>query len=392
MEVTDETINETIKLLQNLETSQIQKIKHNIHLINFKTPFLMEILKKNNYRKLFMKFSDIYHSFPITVHYNKQDSDGKTTLMYLIERNYRGLAIKFINSDAIDLNIQDSKGNTALVYAIKNGSPELIFPLIYSDANINIPNNQGTTPLMVAIMYCLDNNIILLLINKDANLDGVDNEGLTALMIACISGNYGIVKILANQYNINRKTNYGYTALMYAAMKSYDYQKDNIMMNTYINIVRTLLERGASFDPNEPILKNDFKCAKIINMINMIKNDARNKISIKFKKKRSIAIKNKKNILISKFLNEFDQQSRIYKNSKYIILTMELLDKKGQFQFKNLSSILNILKQYHRNKKKVYDKWKCSFLTNVRTEKMEKISNIAKLIHHLTVLNSYRDV
>ena len=137
-------IDETIQLLRsiytshsrNFENNKIQRIKRNISQINRKVPFLTELLKQPIYRDLYTKFINIYKSFPITCIYNQPDEEGKTTLMYLIERNYRKMVLKFIKSDAININIADNKGNTALTYAIKNNSSEIIFGLVYEDMDI----------------------------------------------------------------------------------------------------------------------------------------------------------------------------------------------------------------------------------------------------------------
>ena len=241
---------------------------------------------------------------------------------------------------------------------------------------------------MLAIMSNLDNNLILFLINKGADMLMVDNEGLTPLMLACISGNYGIVNILATEHTINLKTNYGYTALMYAAMKSYDYQKDYKMNKIYTDIVSMLLKRGALFDPNEEILKHDFKCTKIINMI---KKSVKAKVSMDYNKKRLIAIKDKKNSLIAEFMNELNKQSRINNESKYIILTMELISDDGKFHFNNIDMVLKELKGFHAHKSKIYNRYKCSFLPKDRMKRMEKIASIAELIRQLTVIASYRN-
>ena len=64
----------------------------------------------------------------------------------------------FLINEGIDVNIQDKSGNTVLYYLVKEDMCEPVYMMILavltSGADVNIANNDGTTPLIAAFAKC----------------------------------------------------------------------------------------------------------------------------------------------------------------------------------------------------------------------------------------------
>ena len=69
-----------------------------------------------------------------------------------------------------NVNIKDDKGNTPLIVASYNGHKEIVSMLIKNKANLNDKNNEGDTAIMEA---CKQKNIdiIAILIKNGAKLE-----------------------------------------------------------------------------------------------------------------------------------------------------------------------------------------------------------------------------
>jgi ankyrin repeat protein len=64
------------------------------------------------------------------------------------------------------------------------GKPDIISVLINRGADVNLANDDGLTPLMVAAQAGAEAEVVQLLRAAGANLYAKDNEGRTALDIA----------------------------------------------------------------------------------------------------------------------------------------------------------------------------------------------------------------
>lgn len=81
--------------------------------------------------------------------------------------------------------------------AAKYGNAELIIKLIQEGSNINQPNLEGQTPLMLAAQA--DHNALAvtkLLLTQGAQVNEVDQYGNTALIYAAQAGDLSVVKEL----------------------------------------------------------------------------------------------------------------------------------------------------------------------------------------------------
>src|SRR5688572_11994304 len=113
-------------------------------------------------------------------------------------------------------------GMTALLLAAREGSVAGARALAEAGADLNVPDRDGTTPLVMAILN-RHNDVAALLIEKGAQLDAADAVGMTAL--------YAAVDLRQLGSLINRPT------------PKATGETDNL------TLVSMLLERGAKTDP-----------------------------------------------------------------------------------------------------------------------------------------------
>ena len=127
------------------------------------------------------------------------------------------LVKNYINS-GYDLNIQDNYGNTPLILAALKNDIEIFKLLLNAGADINKQNKYGNTPLTMAT----SNNkieIVKLLLNAGADIDKQNIFGNTPLIAAAYKNNREIVEILldygADEFILNDENKSFYDYLNY---------------------------------------------------------------------------------------------------------------------------------------------------------------------------------
>ncbi len=81
---------------------------------------------------------------------NAQDKYGRTPLMHAIRANFIDSTVTFLQAGALP-NVKNSKtGDTALHYAAEMGLTSIVKALLAFGAEMEIKNNNGETPLMLA--------------------------------------------------------------------------------------------------------------------------------------------------------------------------------------------------------------------------------------------------
>jgi len=174
---------------------------------------------------------------------NEKNNNGDTPLMIAIEYN-QTIAKMLIENNKEIINEKDKDGNTPLMLAImdkniskKDGNTQLmhvyidenlksyrhyvketIVKMLDNGANVNETNNNGDTPLMLAIM---NNNLELpeILFKNGAAYNSKNKKGKNVLMYACEYGNAFVVEKVIGIYNtfgLNYTDSDGNTALMFA--------------------------------------------------------------------------------------------------------------------------------------------------------------------------------
>jgi len=128
--------------------------------------------------------------------------------------------IDFLLLEGADINHKDEKGNSVLSYAAENGNIQNLKMCIEKyKQNINLQNNEGQTPLMLA---CNNKHIdaVNYLIGKGALLEIRDNNGQTALFYS-VSDNTGQLfnSLIQSNANAIAKDNSKSSVLMEATKK-----------------------------------------------------------------------------------------------------------------------------------------------------------------------------
>ena len=118
----------------------------------------------------------------------------------------------------IDINVQNEDGDTPLILACSYGNLNNIKLLLSHGANVNHKNNDGDTAIsQVGSLGILENapEIIRLLVKRGANINARNNFGDTALHTSILSAKPIIAKaLLKNGANPNLKNNAGDSPIM----------------------------------------------------------------------------------------------------------------------------------------------------------------------------------
>lgn len=186
--------------------------------------------------------------------YNKPDMTGpnKWTLLHWAVKNEKCALelVKFlVGEKKVDIESMTNEGFTAIFLA----HDKVLYYLLEQGANINA-NKQGRTALMA---HCMGGNerakYTLELLERGADPDIRDKMGKNALIIAAEHGQSQSIPALldamlkrvedhqytSTKYVVDRRDNFGYTALMRAAIAD------------HVECVRVLTAAGA--DPNLPV-------------------------------------------------------------------------------------------------------------------------------------------
>ena len=115
----------------------------------------------------------------------------------------------------IDLKKVDNDGNTAMHIATSLASGRSVKLLLENGANVNAQNNEGLTPLMIAVTFGFIDMVKLLVSSDDSlNVDLQDTMGNTALILAIAYEYEKIAEFLIeNAADLSIKNKEGTTAI-----------------------------------------------------------------------------------------------------------------------------------------------------------------------------------
>ena len=151
------------------------------------------------------------------INLNVRNAHGYTPLYVAVDRGREQSARLLINAGA-DINISDNNQWTALHWAAYYGYIKIVDALIHvPNVNLNSRNEQGYTPLHVAVMSGMKESVRLL-IEVGADINITNNNQWTALHRAAYYGYNNIVDMLIHtpHVNVNLRNEYGQTPLYVA--------------------------------------------------------------------------------------------------------------------------------------------------------------------------------
>ena len=123
---------------------------------------------------------------------------------------------------------------------VKNGRPQIVRAALDQGADINARNEDGRTPLMVAITNNNNTEVFSLLLKAGADINARDKDGSNPLMLAAGGGNIEVVMLLNAGANTNTRNVFSRTPLMYATI---DGQSPDV--------ITTLLRAGADVSAHD---------------------------------------------------------------------------------------------------------------------------------------------
>uniref|UniRef100_UPI00398E41A8 2-5A-dependent ribonuclease-like isoform X3 n=1 Tax=Pristiophorus japonicus TaxID=55135 RepID=UPI00398E41A8 len=147
---------------------------------------------------------------------------GKTALMDAVVKGHEDIVKILLGKMNADVNAVDNLGRTALIHALQKDSQAIVETLLYHEADVNSINKNQSTPLSTALTKSpLNIHVVEMLMKRGANLNVPDNDGKTPLILAVEKKNKEVVKLLLEgaSVEINAQDKSGRTALL-AAVES----------------------------------------------------------------------------------------------------------------------------------------------------------------------------
>lgn len=159
-----------------------QKTPLHYAIQNEKESFLKELISKNR--------TDI----------NIKDCDNNTPLMITIKTRKESYSLLLINHPKIDICQRDSKNNNYLHIACEKENSGIVTSLISKGVDINAKNDDGNTPLHIAIMRNDSKAVSCILkCGKVVSINERNEKGFTPLHIACDNHSYRSDGMIINQ-------------------------------------------------------------------------------------------------------------------------------------------------------------------------------------------------
>jgi ankyrin repeat protein len=147
------------------------------------------------------------------------------------------------------INQPDALGSAPIHWAVMKNNHQAVRVLLQNGAKINVRDNDGFTPLLLAMEYSPESANILLKNKADASI--ASDSGYLPLHYACDVGNIKSVKYILEKVNINQRDENRRTCLHFAARSG------------SLNIIKYLLQRKEAADINALDTEGDPSLADI---------------------------------------------------------------------------------------------------------------------------------
>jgi ankyrin repeat protein len=217
-----------IESIQNGEHDTIESLLKDIPDVNFKV--------RKGFTPL-MAAAEFGDSYPVRLlikrgaEVNAVNSLGKTALILSTNYGFVDNARELISAGA-DIDARDDIYKmSAFLYSVKFGFIEMAKLLVDNKADIRLLDCFGNNALAIAVRHNNAEMVRYLIgLKFDPNGLMIEKEGETILMYAAGKGMYNIVKLLIESgADVNKKTVYNFSALVYAAVCGVESVEDLIV-------------------------------------------------------------------------------------------------------------------------------------------------------------------
>ena len=163
---------------------------------------------------------------------NTPDARGRTALTLAIRQESWQVVDTLLIAPGIDLNLPNKQGETPLMMAAIKGNLDLVKTMIAKGADVNRP---GWTPLHYAASAGLEHSVEIAayLLEKSAYIDAPSPNGSTPLMLAAQYSSEAMVRLLvAEGADLNLRNQQGLTAVEFAEKSERDFMVQMLKSTT----------------------------------------------------------------------------------------------------------------------------------------------------------------
>ena len=232
----EQSLSQLQSIMESVDNSQVYSLIQAIEPANV-GPELITQLSELKVRT-FQKFEEDSESFPEQFVGILTDAQvGGRLFEKAIEYNKQRMVTSLLDNGKLKIDWQNEDGENAGHLAAKANSVEVLKLLLDRGVKHDHMSHHGRTPLHHAVEFGSQDSITLFL-SHDLDFDALDGEGQTVLHLAALHNNQEALQLLQDAsllhgVLLNRRNDYGQTALMLAA------EKGNVA------IVESLLKAGA---------------------------------------------------------------------------------------------------------------------------------------------------
>jgi uncharacterized protein len=147
------------------------------------TEFLRAIEKRDEDSSKVTEMVDVPGSTVI----NARDLTSGRTALHIVVADRDGPWVSYLISQRANVNLADNQGVTPLMLAVQIGYVEGVEALLAARARVDVANSAGETPLMFAV-HSRNTDVMRVLLQAGADPDRRDNSGRSARDYARLRG------------------------------------------------------------------------------------------------------------------------------------------------------------------------------------------------------------
>ncbi|GHM58644.1 MAG: hypothetical protein sL5_07220 [Candidatus Mesenet longicola] len=200
------------------------------------TARLFQCIEEDQYNDLKREKIDDY------INYKR---DGQTLLHAAVSKDRQKIVDYLLEVKYINIDIHNNDGLTPLYIAVDKDYTEIAKKLLAREADFNFKDNNGKTLLMVAIDR-QNINMVTLLLDAGADVNFIDENGVPILHHAIKSKNYAMVKLLLSKGAYFDIRNEDITPATFASQTAPDSNIDKLLNHIKSAFKSIMDEEGVS--------------------------------------------------------------------------------------------------------------------------------------------------